>query len=106
MSWPRSSRSGSWGGLTDTHNSVRIDLCQAPAKICKNAVKMKPEWKILQTDGLTLTPPYLKESLALGRPGGPWGSCRILGRSAVFLAKRCAFLCVFLRLKTFLTKVA
>jgi hypothetical protein len=32
---------------------------QAPMKICKNAVKLKPDWKILQTNGLGLTPPLL-----------------------------------------------
>jgi len=26
-------------------------------KICKNAVELKPEWKLLRTNGLALTPP-------------------------------------------------
>jgi len=32
----------------NTYNSVRNAQSQVPKKICKNAVKLKPEWKPLQ----------------------------------------------------------
>jgi hypothetical protein len=40
----------------DTQYSVRYIPSQVPAKICKNDVKLKPEWKLLQTNALALAP--------------------------------------------------
>jgi hypothetical protein len=40
----------------DIYTSVRNAQSQVPEKICKNAVNLRPEGKILQTNGLALTP--------------------------------------------------